>query len=229
MGFVLTPEEAQALIEKDPKNQDVLFPYLNGEDLNTNPDQSPSRWVINFKDWPLDAEHDDPKNPKGKPYASDYPDCLAIVREKVKPERLNKAVDVASAPWWQFWRIRSELYSAIAKMERVLVTSRHNKILIFELVTTRKVFSEALSVITSDKFSTLALLQSSIHSFWAWQFCSTIRDAGIRYSPTDGFENFPFPKSTTNLEEIGEKYYSDRQKIMLTRQEGLTPTKPTET
>ncbi len=50
MGFVLTPEEAQALIEKDPRNKDVLFPYLNGQDLNSNPDQSPSRWVINFHD-----------------------------------------------------------------------------------------------------------------------------------------------------------------------------------
>ena len=53
MGFVLEPEEAQALIAKNPKNKDVLFPYLNGQDLNSNPDQAPSRWVINFFDWPL--------------------------------------------------------------------------------------------------------------------------------------------------------------------------------
>ena len=38
MGFVLEPEEAQRLIEKDPRNRDVLFPYLNGEDLNSRPD-----------------------------------------------------------------------------------------------------------------------------------------------------------------------------------------------
>jgi hypothetical protein len=79
MGFVLRPEEAQILINTNPSNKDVIFPLLTGDDLNTNPDQSPSRWVINFKDWPLDAEHDDPKNPKGRPYASDYPDCLKIV------------------------------------------------------------------------------------------------------------------------------------------------------
>ena len=39
MGFVLEPEEAQALIDHDPRNRDVLFPYLNGEDLNDQPDQ----------------------------------------------------------------------------------------------------------------------------------------------------------------------------------------------
>ena len=54
MGFVMMPAEAQVLIAKDPRNRDVLFPYLIGDDLNSRPDQSPSRWVINFKDWPLE-------------------------------------------------------------------------------------------------------------------------------------------------------------------------------
>jgi hypothetical protein len=38
MGFVLEPEEAKALITRNPKNKDVLFPYLNGQDLNSNSD-----------------------------------------------------------------------------------------------------------------------------------------------------------------------------------------------
>ena len=54
MGFVMTPDKALAIIDKDSRNGDVLFPYLNGEDLNSRPDQSASRWVINFRDWPLD-------------------------------------------------------------------------------------------------------------------------------------------------------------------------------
>ncbi|AFW94762.1 putative restriction enzyme and modification methylase [Anabaena sp. 90] len=224
MGFVLTPEEAQALIEKDAKNKDVLFPYLNGQDLNTNPDQSPSRWVINFKDWPLDAGHDDPTKPKGKPYASDYPDCLAIIREKVKPERDKNNRKERREKWWHYAEKCPALYSAIAKKERVLVSPRVSKLLIFSFAPAKQVFSEQLVVFPINSNNIFALLNSSIHSFWAWQFCSTMRDAGIRYSPTDGFETFPFPTSTANLEEIGEKYYTHRQKIMLTRQEGLTKT-----
>jgi hypothetical protein len=42
MGFVLQSEEAHALIAKDPKNTEVVFPYLNGEDLNSQPDQTPA-------------------------------------------------------------------------------------------------------------------------------------------------------------------------------------------
>ena len=30
---------------------DVIYPYLDGHDLNTDPEQKPSRWVINFWDW----------------------------------------------------------------------------------------------------------------------------------------------------------------------------------
>lgn len=102
MGFVLTPEEAQVLIEKNPKNKEVLFPYLNGEDLNSRIDQAPGRWVINFKDYRLDEEHDDPKNPKGAPYATDYPDCLEIVRKKVKPERAKNNRAVYRDRWWHY-------------------------------------------------------------------------------------------------------------------------------
>ena len=52
MGFVLDIAEAQEWIATDPRNVEVLFPYLNGEDLNSRPDSSASRWVIDFNDWP---------------------------------------------------------------------------------------------------------------------------------------------------------------------------------
>jgi len=52
MGFVLTHDEAQRMLDADQRNADVIFPYLNGEDLNSDPEQRPSRWVINFWDWP---------------------------------------------------------------------------------------------------------------------------------------------------------------------------------
>ncbi|MET8195482.1 SAM-dependent DNA methyltransferase [Micromonospora sp. NPDC005222] len=54
MGFTMEPREAEALIAKDPRNREILFPYLNGQDLNSRPDGSASRWVINFHDWPED-------------------------------------------------------------------------------------------------------------------------------------------------------------------------------
>ena len=51
MGFTLVQHEVETLIEKNPLNKDVLFPYLGADDINSRYDQSPSRWVINFHDW----------------------------------------------------------------------------------------------------------------------------------------------------------------------------------
>ena len=45
-----------------------------------------------------------------------------------------------------------------------------------------------------------------------------------RYTPTDCFETFPFPLNTNSLDDIGERYYTHRQSIMLTQQKGLTKT-----
>lgn len=225
MGFILTPEEAQALIEKDSRNKEVLFPYLNGEDLNSRPNQSPSRWVINFKDWALDAEHDDPKKPKGKPYAADYPDCLAILEEKVKPERdkltNNQTALDRKRRWWQFARQTLALYDAIADRKKVLVKALVSPTWAFQMVDSGIVFDQKLVVLIENSFS---LLQSTIHWVWAIQFGSTLGKTTYNYTPTDCFETFPFPLSTSNLEEIGEKYYTHRQSIMQTHQQGLTKT-----
>ncbi|WP_019505548.1 Eco57I restriction-modification methylase domain-containing protein [Pleurocapsa sp. PCC 7319] len=223
MGFVLTPEEAKALIEKDPRNKDVLFPYLNGQDLNSNPDQSPSRWVINFKDWALDEEHEDPKKPKGRPYAADYPDLLKIVEEKVKPERDKNKNKQRREIWWRFTRPTMELYEAIAGRDRVLVRSRVADIHSIAFVPANIVLNERLTVFAFSKYKDLVLLQSNIHEIWARKYSSTLRK-DMMYAPTDCFETFPFPESTSNLETIGETYYNHRQAIMQTRQEGLTKT-----
>ena len=119
MGFVMEPDEARRLIDSDMRNKDVLFPYLNGEDLNSRPDQSPSRWIINFFDWPLDRDTA-PEGYEG-PVATDYPDCLEIVEKKVKPERMNNNRKERREKWWQYAEKCPALYRTIAGMERVLV------------------------------------------------------------------------------------------------------------
>ncbi|MEQ9355515.1 hypothetical protein [Coleofasciculus chthonoplastes] len=193
--------------------------------MNSNPDQSPSRWVINFHDWAFDAEHDNPKKPKGAPYAADYPDCLAIVEEKVKPEReANKYSKSAREKWWLYERNRPELYDAIAECDRVLVTARVSPSCAVTWISSEIVFNEKLVIFPNNSDYLLTILQNSLHWEWARQYTSTLGATTLNYAPSDCFETFPFPTSTPNLEEIGEKYYTHRQTIMQTRQEGLTKT-----
>jgi hypothetical protein len=219
MGFVLTPEEAQALIEKDPRNKEVLFPYLNGEDLNSRPDQSPSRWVINFFDWPLEK-------------AQEYPDCFQIVEEKVKPERTRKKSDGSfqlryplPQKWWIYGEKRPALYRTIAPLERVLVVPLTTKFLSFSFAVPTIVYAHACGVIAFEGSDYFAVLQSSIHDIWARKHGSTL-ETRLRYTPADVFETYPFPLllSQSSLKNLGELYHEHRRQIMLARQEGLTAT-----
>jgi hypothetical protein len=244
MGFVLSREEAEELMLQNPANQAVLFPYLTGEDLNSRPDQSPSRWVINFKDWPLRrAEEKEWRRAReegqkelirrgivapdySEPVAADYPDCLGIVEQRVKPERAKLANGDATARdrarrWWQFARPTRKLYETISGMERVLVRSRHSNIHSIAFVPTGTVFSEATVVLAFDDCARFALLQSAFHTEWLTTYGSSIR-TDVRYTPSDCFETFPFPKLVNTLESIGSSYYSCRQSILVGNQEGLT-------
>lgn len=228
MGFILAPEAAQALISKDPRNRNVLFPYLNGQDLNSSPDQSPSRWIINFFNWPLNADSDDREEPKGPPYAEDYPDCLEILYEKVKAEReslppINHFNKSAAQRWWQFAGSRVGLYKTISRMQRFLVRARVSNVNSVAFVPSGTIISDATVVFAFDDFASFANLQAMAHTEWLTHYASSMR-TDIRYTPSACFETFPFPSPSSALHEIGAKYYIYRQSIMQNYHEGLTKT-----
>jgi len=76
IGFVLSYQEANELIKKSLKNQEILKPYLIGKDLDDDVEQLPSRLVICFEDWPIEK-------------AREYPDLLSIAEQRVKPDRMK--------------------------------------------------------------------------------------------------------------------------------------------
>ena len=90
-GFTMGGTEARTLIDRDRRNAEVLFPVMNGEDLTTSPTQETDRWVINFRDWPIDR-------------ARGYPDCFEIAERLVKPERARNNDKRRREVWWQFTR-----------------------------------------------------------------------------------------------------------------------------
>lgn len=236
-GFILKPEEALSLIAKDSRNRDCLFPYLNGDDLNSRPDQSPSRWVINFHDWPLNRHgagrwmDGDEKQKKQwmrtgtvpsdypHPVAADYPDLISIVEEKVKPARALVNRPVYRDIWWIYAEKQKALYTTIESLDKVLVKALVSSSWAFEFVENRIVFDQKLVVLCDNPFP---LLQSSVHWIWATTYGSSIRNAGYNYAPTDCFENFPFPATTDQLTDIGLQYLAYRKSLMGIRQIGLT-------
>jgi hypothetical protein len=207
-GFILRPEEAQELIAKDSRNKAVLFPYLNGEDLNSRWDCSASRWAINFRNWPIER-------------AREYADCFSIVERLVKPERSRNNDRRRRELWWQFTRPTLDLYDAIADLDRVLVIALVSRLVMPAFVPTRQVLSHKIGVFATDKSSHLALLSSTFHSTWAWRMSSTMK-ADLNYSPSDVFDALSQPDLTERMDGVGQQLDMVRRELMTRRNVGLT-------
>jgi len=188
--------EMEALIAKDPRNAERIFPYIGGEEVLTSPTQSPHRYVIDFFDRSLEE-------------AAQWPELLEIVRRKVKPERDKQKRDANRDRWWQYAEKRPGLYPAIARLTRVLVIPRIGQHAAFVFLHAGSVFSEQLVVFPFDTNAAFCTLQARPHEIWARFFSSSMKD-DLRYTPTDCFETFPFPADVGSLESSGQEYYEFR-------------------
>lgn len=231
MGFVLSPDEAQRMLDADPRNVDVIFPYINGEDLNSNPEQRASRWVINFWDWP-------------KERAQEYELPWQRIEERVKPERqrLNERGEfVLRKPlperWWQFGEKRPGLYHAIGRgryferhpdgwssdsgeRAKVMVCSEVTKHLSYVLIPSEYVASERAVVFRDSEV--LAICQSSLHEVWARLYSSRL-ETRLKYSIGNALETFAFPgRPHSELQELGMRLHQLRAELMVEDRIGLT-------
>ena len=215
---VATPlSEMTCLISKDPANQEVIFPYIGGEELNSSPTQAHHRYVINFGERSEDE------------CRRRWPDLMKIVETRVRPDRATK--DAKKYPrmvheWWKYWNARPELNAAIASLRRVLAISRVGQRAAIAFLPSRMVYADSLIVFPFDTHAAFCMLQSRVHEVWARFFGSSMKD-DLRYTPSDCFETFPFPLEWTadpRLEAAGTRYYELRAAFMVKTGEGLTKT-----
>ena len=235
--------EMHRLIAKDPRNAERIFPYLGGEEVNTDPRHAHRRWVIDFNDFPLGrremdktwAEMDRTERSRCRaiglvpldypePVAEEWPDLLGVLREKVKPER-----DILTEPrrhtfWWQFCRPGPALRRAINGLEHIDILSRVSAFTGIATITNGIICAETTVVFADDRASFRAILQSRLHEVWAAFFSSSLEDR-LRYGPSDCFENFPLPSSfdtDDHLTAAGSDYHDLRAAMMTSSNKGLT-------
>ena len=244
---IATPiAEMERLTDMAPRNREAISPYIGGEEVNSFPTHAHHRYVINFRDYPLcredlgyrwmDRDNDQRHEWLRRgivpldypaPVAEDWRDLLAIVEEKVKPERMKVNRKVRRDRWWQFGDRQPALYDAIACLERVLVVNcGATPHLALAFISARTVFANSLVVFPFDTHATFCTLQSRPHEIWARFFGSSLEDR-LRYTPSDCFETFPFPKRWAThvaLEATGKVYYEFRAQLMVANKEGMTKT-----
>ncbi|WP_327395289.1 Eco57I restriction-modification methylase domain-containing protein [Streptomyces phaeochromogenes] len=209
VGFTMESHAARELITKDARYRKILFPYLNGQDLNSQPDGAASRWIINFHDWT-------------EQQAMDYPEAYEQVMRLVKPERDKSNRRVYRERWWQFAERGPARIKAAEGLDHVLVITFVSKVVMPVMVPADQVFSHALGVFATNDAAMLALFSSAPHYWWAISRASTMK-GDLRYTPSDVFETFPRPGLSRGLRELGDHLDTRRGEIMFIRG-GLTAT-----
>lgn len=228
-GFIVSSTEANQLIKLNRRNSEVIFKYLNGQELNNCFNQEPGRLIINF--FQNDLVY----------CRSTYPESLSLVETRVKPERemiriakeeqgqyINSTDKKRIEKWWQYGDPTVRLYQEIEGLPRVLVVALTSKTVAFSFVPNKLVYSNAIVVIADPTIQMFSILQSSIHNIWVVRYTTPMK-GDLRYLSSECFETFPFPEYINTeheqeLESIGEAYYEHRRQLMFSMQLGLTKT-----
>lgn len=234
MGFVLSESEAIEMLQGNIKNREVIYPYINGKDLNTNPTQMATRFVINFWDWTEEK-------------AMEYIEPYKTILDKVKPERqllkangdfkLRKPLPQR---WWQYADKRPALFHKINRgdlfsthpagwnktnevTEKVLVNARVGKYFTPNFIPNTSIFHEKIIIFTDPTFEHMAFMNSSIVDRWMWSQCSKL-GYSLNFSPSDGYETLPIPEILGNkkLSGLGVNLYNLRSGIMENNNYGMT-------
>ncbi len=209
-GFVISAEEARDFIQQDNNNAAILMPYLVAQDFTTDPEQRPSRFVINFGDM-------------NRQEAMNYRSLWDHLVCTVQPIRDALKGQIHEKCFWKFWDRRDDLYDRASQLGHVLVCPEVSKYSAFALVINKYVFSSMVNVVASDSTGLFACVQSSVHGTWAWHHGSTMK-TDLRYTTSDCLDTFPFPENWSLVDDIGERYHFSRHGIMVSHCQGLTRT-----
>ena len=212
-GFILTTSAATDLLQKNARNSEIVRPYLTSDDIATSGRQTPSRWIIDFNQKPLEA-------------ASDFPDLLTIVRKLVKPERDKSDDKGFKIKWWQFGRPRGNMRTAISPLDHYLAVGRHGKRMFIARVQINTIASDATNVFAFDDDYSMGILLSRTHDAWAWAQSSTL-ETRLRYTPTSVFETFPWPDPVSDaarerVAAAASALYARRSELCIEHNLGLT-------
>ncbi|MCU7729636.1 hypothetical protein ODJ79_38470 [Actinoplanes sp. KI2] len=208
MGFVVEAADAKLLIDQDRRNLDVLYPYINGKELNSNYMAAADRWIVDFGNRSLDE-------------AKQYAACFATVESQVKPERRRGHGRMRSGRWWSF--ARGGAQDMLSGLRSVVVMAQVSRTAIPVRVDPRQVFDQKIIVFAVEDLAFLAFLNSSQHYLWAASQSGTMK-ADLSYSPTDALLTLPLPSLSDELRRYGEDLDGYRREVMRARRTGVTAT-----
>ena len=191
-GFLLSDTRLEARSSgrctTDPKESRThIYSYLGGEEVNADPLHRPYRYVINFGTLTLEE-------------ASEWPELIRIVEQKVKPERdqrTNNAIALRQKQYW--WRFRSDtpnLFHALKGLSRCMIHSQVSSHLAFAFTTTTHLFAHTANIFAFDSFSSFRTCRAGVTKSGHASFASSMKD-DMRYTPVRLLRDLPIPRETS--------------------------------
>lgn len=233
-GFVLSVDKAHDFIQQDVKNQDVIFPFLRGDDMLSNPQGSSQDYVIDFQQYNI---------LEARAYTSVFSHVEKLVlpfRQAKADEEIRKNQDAlkqnpntrikrdyqnALNQWWLHHRSRSDLSESIEtyNFKRYIIASRTSLYQVFEFVSPDIVISDGIQAFIFEDDYSFGILQSRLHWVW-WKVKGSSRgtlNPRATYVPNI-FETFPFPqqpsaKQIKAVADAGRAIYEYRNDSMSKR------------
>ncbi|MDX3895750.1 Eco57I restriction-modification methylase domain-containing protein [Pusillimonas sp.] len=212
-GFVFQRRDAERLIESNPRYGEVLFPLFNCKTLNESPDLVSKRFIAHFFDWPEEK-------------ARRYPEVFERLSETVRPERAAQSDRRLRERWWQYKRPYLEISGRAKALSRFFACGITTKYLSYSALSPEHIVSHAVCVFVTDRWDLFGIVQCSLHEVWARKL-SGEHEVRLRYSPSECFETFAFPKGiwseeNADLADLGRRYHELRAASMHDLCLGLT-------
>jgi hypothetical protein len=157
----------------------VVRPYLGAADICDRPDQSASRWCIDFGYMTFEE-------------AARFPRALQYLEANVRLERMRNAHSPTREYWWRFGAPRREMRKALLGLDRFIAVPNHAKRYLTAWQPAIVLAGNAASVLASGEDYVMGVMTSRIHEIWARSRPSSIK-GDLRYTPSTMFETFPFP------------------------------------
>jgi hypothetical protein len=197
-GFLLSAAEARALCAADPRNAEVIFPYLTGADLLAARGGRPTRWIVDF-------------HPRAEAEARRYALPFQRIEALVQPARARAAAAERARNeglaalgnhhhrhflrhYWLLGYPRGELVERLARIPRYIACSRVSKRPIFAFVASAIRPGDALAVFPLADDYSFGILQSGLHGAWALSRGSSLK-RDRRYTSSTVFDSFPWPQA----------------------------------
>jgi SAM-dependent methyltransferase len=212
IGFIITKDQVDTFIQRDPRNREVLKLFSMGTNLAQNQHGKPDRWVIDFTN--MDIEE-----------ASTYSLPFEHIHRTVKPHRDTNRRETRRLNWWKFGENAPKMRRSIAPLQIYFAVPEVSKYAYFVPCLPTWLPGNKNKAVASDDFYVFGVLTSLVHRTWMFAQMSTLEDR-IAYTHNTCFETFPFPQNPGNsvekIRSIAEELHAYRTKEMEARKFGIT-------